>query len=77
MTAKISAPAPAGGLTVYFNSNRPSVLPVPASAKIPAGGTSVTVTIKPVMVPYNVAVNLSASAAGSKITMPTTVTNGP
>jgi hypothetical protein len=62
---------------VYFNSNRPSILPVPASAKIPAGGTSVTVTIKPVMVPYDVAVNLSATAAGTKITMPTIVKNGP
>jgi hypothetical protein len=28
-------------------------------------------------VPYNVAVNLSASYSGIKITWPTTVTNGP
>ena len=75
ITAKISGPAPSGGVTVYFNSNRPSILTVPTSAKIPAGYTSVTITVRPRMVPYNVAVNLTASYSGIKITKATTVTN--
>ena len=74
-TAKISGPAPSGGATIYFNSNRPSILTVPSSVKIPAGYTSVTITVGPKMVPYNVAVNLSASYSGIKITKATTVTN--
>ena len=77
ITAKISGVAPPAGVTIYFSSNRPSIMTVPSSAKIPAGASSVKVSVKPVMVPYDVAVNLSASAAGSKITLPTTVTNGP
>jgi hypothetical protein len=77
ITAKISGPAPSGGVTVYFSSNRPSIMAVPASARIPAGYSSVTVAVKPVMVPYDVALNLSASSSGIKITLPTIVTNGP
>lgn len=77
ITAKISGPAPSGGVTIYFSSNRPSILTVPSSARIPAGYTSVRISVKPVMVPYDVAVNLSASSGGIKITLPTTVTNSP
>jgi hypothetical protein len=75
ITAKISGPAPSGGATIYFNSNRPSILTVPTSAKIPAGSTSVTIIVRPKSVPYNVAVNLSASYSGIKITKATTVAN--
>jgi hypothetical protein len=77
ITAKISGPAPSGGVTIYFYSSRPSIITVPTSAQIPAGYSSVRITVKPAMVPYNVAVNLSASYSGIKITWPTTVTNGP
>jgi hypothetical protein len=77
VTAKISGPAPSGGARIYFYSNRPSIITVPSSATIPAGSSSVTISIKPAMVPYNVSVNLSASYSGIKLTLPTTVTNGP
>ena len=41
-TVKLNAPAPTGGMPVTLESTEPNVLGVPASAKVPAGQTSVT-----------------------------------
>jgi len=43
----ISAPAPAGGLTVNLTSSNPGVVSVPTTVFIPAGSTSVAVPVTP------------------------------
>ncbi len=45
LTLTLSAPAPAGGLTVTLSSENPTVATVPATVTIPAGATSVTVPV--------------------------------
>ena len=45
LTLNLSAPAPAGGLTVNLSSDNPGVATVPLQATIPANGTSVTISV--------------------------------
>jgi hypothetical protein len=45
-TITVTSPAPAGGLVVKLFSSKPGIAAVPASVKIPAGASSVTVPVK-------------------------------
>ena len=73
ITVRISGVAPSGGIVVSLNSNRPSVLTVPATVTIPAGAAGKSIVVNAAMVSSEVAVNVSASYDGIKITKPTVV----
>lgn len=75
VTVRLSGAAPSGGITVNLNSSRPSILPLPATVKVPAGYQNLTITVDPAMVSTEVTVNVSASYDGRKITRATIVRN--
>jgi hypothetical protein len=70
-TVRLSGIAPEGGITVQFNSNRPSAVPVPATLYFPAGKASVTYIATGAVVHRDVNVNISARYRGITITKPT------
>jgi hypothetical protein len=75
ITARLSGPAPSGGITIKLTSSRPGILPVPASIKIPAGYQNGTITVYPAMVATEVSVTLTASYDGRTVTRTTIVRN--
>ena len=70
-TVRLSGVAPKGGVTVRFNSNRPSAVPVPATLYFPAGKASVTYIATGAVVHRDVELNISAKYRGVTITKPT------
>jgi hypothetical protein len=70
-TVRLSGIAPEGGVTVRFNSNRPSAVPVPATLYFPAGKASVTYIATGAVVHRDVELNISAKYRGVTITKPT------
>jgi hypothetical protein len=70
-TVRLSGIAPEGGITVRFNSNRPSAVPVPATLYFPAGKASVTYIATGAVVHRDVNLNISAKYRGITITKPT------
>ena len=70
---RLSGIAPDGGVTVRLNSNRPSILPVPATVYFPAGKASVSINAPAARVGRDVHVNVTATYRGIKITKPTIV----
>ena len=70
-TVRLSGIAPEGGITVRFNSNRPSAVPVPATLYFPAGKASVTYIATGAVVHRDVELNISAKYRGVTITKPT------
>jgi hypothetical protein len=71
MTVRLSGIAPQGGITVFFNSNRPSAVPVPSSLYFPAGKASVTYIATGAVVHRDVVLNITAKYRGIKITKET------
>ena len=65
LRVELTGPAPAGGATVTFSSERPDLIPVPATVEVAAGDTAKTfrVTTNPSAVDVNVRV--SAAYGGS------------
>src|SRR6476659_2322189 len=70
-TVRLSGIAPEGGITVRFNSNRPSAVPVLATLYFPAGKASVTYIATGAVVHRDVELNISAKYRGVTITKPT------
>ena len=70
-TVRLSGIAPDGGITVRFNSNRPSAVPVPATLYFPAGKASATYIATGAVVHKDVELNISAKYRGVTITKPT------
>lgn len=70
---ELTGPAPAGGATVAFSSERPDLIPVPSSVSVPAGDTSKTfrITTNPTAVDVNVRVSASygGTAKGREVTI--------
>jgi hypothetical protein len=71
MTVRLSGIAPQGGITVFFNSNRPSAVPVPSSLYFPAGKASVTYIATGAVVHRDVVLNITAKYRGITITKET------
>ena len=69
---RLSGRAPAGGITVSLNSNRPSILPVPSSATIQPGAASAIVIVDAADITSDVYVRITTSYDGrsfSKVTI--------
>jgi hypothetical protein len=64
----ISAPAPAGGITVTLASSNPSGAAVPATVQVPAGQTTATFPITTSAVSTTTNVTISASVGGNTAT---------
>ncbi|MBV8847239.1 MAG: right-handed parallel beta-helix repeat-containing protein [Bryobacterales bacterium] len=60
----LSAPAPAGGVTVSLQNGNPAVLSVPQSVTVPEGSISVSFSISAAAVSQVTSVGISASYAG-------------
>jgi hypothetical protein len=75
ITVCLTGAAPAGGLSVTLNSNRPSILPVPSPIVIPAGKGCLSVVVDAADVNADVPVNVTARFAGESLTVPTIVRN--
>ncbi len=69
----LNGQAPAGGAVVDFSSDSPSAMP-PALATIPAGNSSVSITIPTNQVAANTVANISASWNGASVQSPLTIT---
>jgi hypothetical protein len=65
VTVSLTAPAPAGGLTVRLVGNRPSVLAVPETLAIPAGSSSANATVSAFTPRADADVTLTAKLSGS------------
>jgi hypothetical protein len=66
--------APAGGATVALSSNKPTVLPVPASVTIPEGADRLSFTLTTNPTSSNTTVTVQASLDGTFTSTSTTVT---
>jgi len=71
--AMLNGQAPAGGAVVDFSSDSPSAMP-PALATIPAGDSSVSISIPTNQVAANTVANISASWNGTTVQSPLTIT---
>jgi hypothetical protein len=71
--AMLNGQAPAGGAVVDFSSDSPSAMP-PALATIPAGSSSVSVSIPTNQVSANTLANISATWNGASVQSPLTIT---
>jgi hypothetical protein len=71
--AMLNGQAPAGGAVVDFSSDSPSAMP-PALATIPAGSSSVSISIPTNQVSANTVANISASWNGTSSQSPLTIT---
>jgi hypothetical protein len=65
LRVELTAPAPAGGAEVALASERPDVVPLPASVTVPAGQTQETVRVETVAVEQTVHVRVSAAYGGT------------
>jgi hypothetical protein len=70
---RLSGIAPTGGVTVFMNSSRQSILPVPETIFFAPGAASVTLNLPAKLVPQDVHVNITALYRGIRITKPTIV----
>jgi hypothetical protein len=71
--AMLNGQAPAGGAVVDFSSDSPSAMP-PALATIPAGNSSVSISIPTNQVTANTLANISASWNGASVQSPLMIT---
>ena len=71
--AMLNGQAPAGGAVVDFSSDSPSAMP-PALATIPAGSSSVSISIATNQVSANTLANISATWNGVSVQSPLTIT---
>jgi hypothetical protein len=71
--AMLNGQAPAGGAVVDFSSDSPSAMP-PALATIPAGSSSVSISIPTNQVSANTLANISASWNGASVQSPLMIT---
>jgi hypothetical protein len=71
--AMLNGQAPAGGAVVDFSSDSPSAMP-PALATIPAGDSSVSISIPTNQVAANTVANISATWNGTTVQSPLTIT---
>ncbi|MFL6387820.1 MAG: hypothetical protein ACJ71U_10050 [Terriglobales bacterium] len=71
--AMLNGQAPAGGAVVDFSSDSPSAMP-PALATIPAGSSSVSVSIPTNQVSASTIANISATWNGASVQSPLTIT---
>jgi hypothetical protein len=71
--AMLNGQAPAGGALVDFSSDSPSAMP-PALATIPAGSSSVSISIPTNQVSANTLANISATWNGASVQSPLTIT---
>jgi hypothetical protein len=71
--AMLNGQAPAGGAVVDFSSDSPSAMP-PALATIPAGSSSVSISIPTNQVSANTLANISATWNGASVQSPLTIT---
>jgi hypothetical protein len=71
--AMLNGQAPAGGAVVDFSSDSPSAMP-PALATIPAGSSSVSISIPTNQVSANTLANISATWSGASVQSPLTIT---
>lgn len=72
-TVTLTVAAPAGGFTVNLSSSDSATASVPATAKVPAGETSVDFPISTGVPPVQKTVTISASALGATVTTSLTV----
>ena len=75
VTVLLSGKAPAQGVMVELESNRPSILAVPATAIVTAGRTSVSLTVAAELVSDDVTVRVTARLDGDTRTRSTIVRN--
>jgi hypothetical protein len=73
ITVCLSGVAPRNGASVSLNSNRPSILPVPATVLVPAGKSCLSTNVKASNISREVAVNITAQYGGARITKGTVV----
>jgi hypothetical protein len=73
-TVTLSAPAPAGGVTVTLASSKPAIAPAPASVVVAAGATSKGFAIATTRPSRNASVTITASYGGVTKTASLTVT---
>jgi hypothetical protein len=71
--AMLNGQAPAGGAVVDFSSDSPSAMP-PALATIPAGSSSVSISIPTNQVSANTLANINATWNGASVQSPLTIT---
>lgn len=71
--ATLNGQAPAGGAVVDFSSDSPAAMP-PALATIPAGTSSVSISIPTNQVSANTLANISATWNGASVQSPLTIT---
>ena len=71
--AMLNGQAPAGGAVVDFSSDSPSAMP-PALATIPAGDSSVSISIPTNQVAASTVANISATWNGTTVQSPLTIT---
>ena len=71
--AMLNGQAPAGGAVVDFSSDSPSAMP-PTLATIPAGDSSVSISIPTNQVAANTVANISATWNGTTVQSPLTIT---
>ena len=71
--AMLNGQAPAGGAVVDFSSDSPSAMP-PALATIPAGSSSVSISIPTNQVSANTLANITATWNGASVQSPLTIT---
>jgi hypothetical protein len=71
--AMLNGQAPAGGAVVDFSSDSPSAMP-PALATVPAGSSSVSISIPTNQVSANTLANISATWNGASVQSPLTIT---
>jgi hypothetical protein len=69
----LNGQAPAGGAVVDFSSDSPAAMP-PALATIPAGASSVSISIPTNQVSANTMANISATWNGANVQSPLTIT---
>jgi hypothetical protein len=71
--ASLNGQAPAGGTVVDFSSDSPAAMP-PALATIPAGTSSVSISIPTNQVSANTVTNITATWNGTSVQSPLTIT---
>src|ERR1041385_6030881 len=71
--AMLNGQAPAGGAVIDFSSDSPAAMP-PALATIPAGTSSVSISIPTNQVSANTVANISATWNGASVQSPLTIT---
>lgn len=63
----LNGPAPAGGLSVALNSSNPTVLPLPPTINVPAGGTELGIIAKLAWVASNTSLTVTATTPYGKV----------